>query len=81
MSNRKSQYRDLEKHRTTSKMQKRRWRRRSGAFKYEKRRWTDAEIEAILRRDKSDRELSVDLQRSMGAIQKKRCLLLLQERS
>lgn len=70
MSYRKSGYRDLEKWKKTVTEHNRKYYRKTAI--YPRRPWTDEEIEKIISREKSDRELSVDLKRSMKSIIVKR---------
>ena len=45
------------------------------SFKYEKRRWTEAEDQAVLAHEITDFELSSEICRSVQAIQLRRCRL------
>ena len=51
---------------------KRRYRMRTGSFKYKRRHWTEEEIKLLFDSKLTDRELSKLLERSVAAIQKKR---------
>ena len=73
MAYRKSDYKDLEKWQNTKRKGKQKYYQSTQG--YPKRRWTDAENEAILKCQKSDRALSDDLQRSIQSIQTQRCRL------
>ena len=75
MSCRKKEYADIEKYRNTMKKQKTRYRERTGAFKYAPRLWTIEENEKVLNSDKTDRELSLEIKRSISAIQVHRARL------
>ena len=63
---------DLDKYKATKKRQSDRYRQRGGAYLYDKRPYTQAEDEAILKHEVSDLELSKQLRRSRGAIQRHR---------
>lgn len=72
---RREQYKDLDKYKKTKREQQKRYRIRTGAFKYKKRIYSREEDEMILAQDISDRELSEQIERSVGAIQKRRYVL------
>lgn len=67
--NRRDSYADLDKWRTTCAQQKRRYYGSTAFAKNHHQPWTTAEIEAIMAREVTDRELSRLLGRSVGAIQ------------
>ena len=69
---RKEAYKDINKYLATKKRQSDRYRQRGGAYLYEKRPYTQAEDEAILKHEMTDLELSKQLRRSRGAIQRHR---------
>lgn len=69
---RKDAYKDINKYLATKKRQSDRYRQRGGAYLYEKRPYTQAEDEAILKHEMTDLELSKQLRRSRGAIQRHR---------
>lgn len=69
---RKDAYKDINKYLATKKRQSDRYRQRGGAYLYEKRPYTQAEDEAILKHETTDLELSKQLRRSRGAIQRHR---------
>lgn len=69
---RKDAYKDKNKYLATKKRQSDRYRQRGGAYLYEKRPYTQAEDEAILKHETTDLELSKQLRRSRGAIQRHR---------
>ena len=69
---RKSQYRDLEKFKKTKREQQKRYYRKTQNAPNKGQRWTSEEIEMIMAKDVSDKELSQRLGRSMRAILCKR---------
>lgn len=71
----KKGYKDKNRYATTKRHQQKRWRVRSGAFKYERKKWSNAEIELLLDHTISDRELSDKIERSVGSIHTKRSRL------
>lgn len=73
ISFRKSAYKDLDKWRNSVTEYNRRYYSKTAL--YEPRRWTDEEIEMIMKKEKPDRELSEILHRSMKSIVKKRCMV------
>ncbi len=74
MSKRLQRYRDLEKmRRTRNKDRKNNCNKTS--WKYKPRSWTKEEDEAVLAHEVTDFELSSIIQRSVEAIQARRCLL------
>lgn len=73
ISFRKSEYKDLDKWRKTVTEYNRRYYSKTAL--YEPRKWTDEEVEMIMGREKSDRQLSEILQRSMKSIVKKRYMV------
>lgn len=73
--NRKKDYKDLNKFKKCKRKQQERWRKRSGAFKYGRRRWTEEEDTMVLLQNETDRELSKKIQRSIGAIYARRVKL------
>lgn len=75
MSCRKEWYKDLSKYRNTRKQQKRRYRMRTGSCLYQPKAWTESEDKLVMKHDISDVELSALLERSVQAIQIRRCRL------
>lgn len=73
--NRKHAYKDLKKFAETKKAYQERWRKRSGAGKYGRRRWTLEEDDIVLGKETTDREISKKIHRSIGAIQIRRVFL------
>lgn len=73
--NRKHAYKDLKKFAETKKAYQERWRKRSGAGKYGRRRWTLEEDDIVLEKETTDREISKKIHRSIGAIQIRRVFL------
>lgn len=71
----KKDYKDMEKYRECKRRQSERYRKRTGAGVYEKRGYTYKEDMMILEQSVPDRELSKKLQRSVQAIQIRRCRL------
>lgn len=72
--NRKKDYRDLKRHRETCRKQHKRYYAKT-AFLYETREWTSAEDDMVVAHSVPDTVLSERIQRSVGAIQKRRCML------
>lgn len=72
--NRKSGYADIEKWRTTCRRQRKKYYGKTQG--YERRKWTQKEIEMVLARDMTDMELSALIHRSVQSIQIKRTRLL-----
>lgn len=70
ISFRKTKYKDLNKWRKSVTEYNRRYYAKTAL--YEPRKWTDEEVEMIVAREKSDRELSEILHRSMRSILSKR---------
>lgn len=70
--NRKNLYRDMEKFRITRERQKARYYGKTTDAENRRNPWTVHEIDAIMKRDKSDTELSAELGRSVKAIQVRR---------
>ena len=70
ISFRKTEYKDLNKWRKSVTEYNRRYYAKTAL--YEPRKWTDEEVEMIMSREKSDRELSEILHRSMRGILSKR---------
>jgi hypothetical protein len=68
----KKYYKDMNKYYATQRKWKRNWRERTGSGLYEPRPWDHDEDEIILKHEKTDRELSVLLQRSAQSIQIRR---------
>ena len=79
--NRKCEYKNIDKFAETKRNQQARYRKRTGAFMYERRPWTEVEDKAVLDMKMSDRELSKIICRSVGNIQKRRCRLKKQEKT
>ena len=71
--NRPKEYRNMDLWRKTKNQSKMRYYRQFQ--KYPPRKWTANEDKLILEHNSSDRELSELLERSVGAIQYRRCLL------
>ena len=69
MSNRRKDYRDMERYRITCAKQNKRYYDRNNYGDGTKRRWTIDEIDAINRRDMPDVELAREIRRSVKAIQ------------
>ncbi len=61
--------------RLVRKIRKRRYRSRTGANQYPRRKWSDQEKIMILAHSESDRVLSQKIKRSVNAIQKMRYVL------
>jgi len=74
MPNRRQNYADVDRARTTWAAQKRRYRSRTGSG-YGRRAWTEAEEAAVLDHSTSDRDLAARLGRSVQSIQIKRVRL------
>ncbi len=74
--NRRSDYKDIEKWRKTKKLQQKRYYDKHRKYDVNSReRYTEEEIEMILKHEISDVELSKCIGRSVKAIQIKRCKL------
>lgn len=73
--NRRREYADADKAKRTAALQKRRYRARTGSG-YEPREWTRSEEKAVVAHVIPDRELAVELGRSVQAIQVKRSRLM-----
>lgn len=71
--NRKSAYKDLEKHRQACNRQRKRYYNKTSFAKRHKESWGPEEIEAVMRHEVSDNELSQQIGRSVQAIQIMRC--------
>lgn len=72
---RKHSYRDMSKYYRTRRKQVRRYAERTGSGQYPKRRWNDEEDQRVLSHSIPDRQLSKEIQRSVIAIQIRRCEL------
>lgn len=72
--NRRKDYRDMDRFRETCRKQHRRYYSKT-AFIYGKRLWTAAEDAMVMEHNVPDTTLSSVIQRSIGAIQKRRCML------
>ena len=72
--NRKNYYADIEKWRSACRRQRKRYYGKTQG--YERREWTQKEIEMVLARDMTDMELSALIHRSVQSIQIKRTRLL-----
>ena len=72
--NRKKSYADLERWRSTCRRQRKKYYGKTQG--YERREWTQKEIEMVLARDMADMELSALIHRSVQSIQIKRSRLL-----
>lgn len=70
--NRKSSYKDMEKFRMTRERQKARYYGKTTDAENRCQPWSVHEIDAIMKRDKSDTELSAEIGRSVKAIQVRR---------
>lgn len=70
----KAAYKDMEKFRATALRYKRKYYGRT-TFLYPRRAWTEHEDDVVLAHKITDTEMSVKIQRSVGAIQHRRCLL------
>lgn len=68
-------YYDRDDYNEVRKYQERRYRARTGTFKYAKRKYTEEENNLIKAHIMSDRELSKKINRSLGAIQRHRAWL------
>ena len=66
---RKKEYRDLEKFKKTAREQKRRYYGKTQNAKNRGQSWSWSEIERIMKRDKTDMELSIEIGRSVKSIQ------------
>lgn len=73
--NRKHKYKNLKKFAETKKAYQARWRERSGAGKYGRRRWTQEEDDIVYEKNTTDREISKMIHRSIEAIQIRRVIL------
>lgn len=72
---RKSKYKNLDKWRKTKIIQRRRYRKQTGAGMFLSRSWTSEEDKKVLTSTLSDRDLSQEIKRSVGAIQTRRVRL------
>lgn len=72
---RKANYRDLNKYYKTRRAQVRRYVLRTGSGKYPKRPWSGEDDQRVLNHSIPDRQLSKQIQRSVTAIQIRRCKL------
>lgn len=72
MSFKTSLYKNREKFREVTKKYKRRYRARTGANRYGRKSWTIEDDRRVLEHNISDRELSKEILRSVGAIQHRR---------
>lgn len=72
MSWRTSHQKDPNKYRESKREEKRRYREKTGANRYQPRRWTDYEVKLVVRHVMPDRLLALKLNRSVGSIQQKR---------
>lgn len=72
---RKYSYQDMSKYYKTRREQVRRYAERTGSGQYPKRRWNDEEDQRVLNHSIPDRQLSKEIQRSVKAIQIRRCEL------
>lgn len=71
--NRKNEYKDVEKWRRTCHRQRLKYYRKTAYAKNSNKRWTDDEIEIVMKREMSDDIISKKIGRSVEAIQLKRC--------
>ena len=74
MSNRKEQYSNMERYRKTKREQMKRYYGKT-ARKYERKLWTKEEDALVLEHKVTDSFLSDLIERSVGAIQTRRCFL------
>lgn len=72
---RKHSYRDLDKYYETRREQMRRYAEHTGSGKYPPRPWNAADDQRVLSHQIPDRQLSNEIQRSVKAIQLRRCKL------
>lgn len=72
MSWKTSHQKDLNKYRDAKRKEKRRYREKTGANRYQPRRWTEYEVKLVVRHVMPDRLLAIKLNRSVGSIQLKR---------
>ena len=79
MACRRKLYRDMERYRNTRKLQKQRYRERTGSGKYPKRPWTYWEDKLVLAHEQPDVELSETIERSVQAIHVRRSRLMERE--
>ena len=75
MSFASNKYKEWDKYRKVHNEQKTRYRNKTGAFKYVRKRWTAEELELIKKHEIPDRELSELICRSVSAIQTQRSKL------
>lgn len=54
------------------KLQKLRYRKRTGSGIYHQQRWSEEEVQLVIKHDIPDRELAIKLHRSVASIQQKR---------
>lgn len=73
--NRKNNYKDMDKFKTTKRNQQYRYHHKLGSGYYKPRRWDDWEDELVLKHEKPDRELSIELERSVKSISVHRAVL------
>jgi len=74
MPNRKEKYSDMERFSKTRNAQRKRYYAKT-SYKYPKREWTIEEDKLVLAHIMTDMELSRLIERSVIAIQKRRCIL------
>ncbi len=74
MSNRREQYSNMERYKKTKREQMKRYYGRT-AHKYERKIWTKEEDALVLEHKITDSLLSALIERSVGAIQTRRCTL------
>lgn len=74
MPNRKSNYTDMDRYRRTRNEQRKRYYQKT-AGKYPMRGWTDEEDLMVINHEIADTRLSELIQRSVSAIQSRRCKL------
>ena len=65
----KKHYKDMDKYRATRERYKAKYRRMTGAGVYNRRPWTEEEVDMVLAHEIPDRELSEKINRSVGSIQ------------
>lgn len=75
MPNRKKDYRDMDKWRATYRRQKNRYYGKTSSAPNSRKRWTDEEVQLVLRHEITDTELSKKIGRSVMAIQVKRIIV------
>ena len=72
MSCRRKCYKNMDRYRNTRKLQKQRYREKTGSGMYPPRKWEEWEEELVVKHEQTDVELSKLLERSVQAIQMRR---------